>query len=137
MTELVLQKQSDNILLCLDTETLRALPTPLVVTVKEKTLTHAQRGALHVWCDQVATVLNDNNLFYTWIYPITGVEIEVEWDKMKVKEHLYKPTQANLLGKLSTEDQSTVEPSVIVNAIHRAFAMHKGIYLPDWPSARG
>ena len=135
--ELVLQKTGAQTLICLDEQALESLPSPFTVTVKEKTMTDKQRSALHVWCDKVAICLNDNNLHYKYLHVITGVVMEKEWDKMLVKEHLYKSTLANLIGKGSTEKQNTVEPSVIAEAIGRAFAIHKGIALPSWPSMRG
>ena len=101
--ELVLQKMGAQSLICLDTQALEGLPSPFTVTVKEKTMTDKQRSALHVWCEKVAICLNDNDLSYKYLHVITGVEIEKEWNKMLVKEYLYKPTLANLIGKDSTE----------------------------------
>ena len=135
--ELVLQKTGAQTLMCLDAQALEGLPSPFTVTVKEKTMTDKQRSALHVWCDKVAICLNDNGLFFTSLHVITGVEIEEGWTKELVKKHLYKPTLETLTGKNSTEKQNTVEPSVIAEAICRAFAIHKGITLPRWPSMRG
>lgn len=135
--ELILQKTGAQTLMCLDVQALESLPSPFTVTVKEKTMTDKQRGALHVWCEKVAICLNDNDLNYKYLHVITGVEIEKEWNKMLVKEYLYKPTLANLIGKGSTEKQNTVEPSVIAEAIARAFSIHKNITLPNWPSMRG
>lgn len=135
--ELVLQKTGAQTLMCFDAQSLESLPSPFTVIVKEKTMTDKQRSSLHVWCEKVAICLNYNNLHYKYLHVITGVEIEKEWDKMLVKEYLYKPTLANLIGKGSTEKQNTVEPNVIAEAIIRAFAIHKGITLPSWPSMRG
>ena len=135
--ELTLQKTGAQSLMCLDAQALESLPSPFTVTVKEKTMTDKQRNALHVWCDKVAACLNDNNIYFTSLHVITGVEIEERWTKELVKKHMYKPTLETLTGKNSTEKQNTVEPSVIAEAIGRAFAMHKGIALPNWPSMRG
>ena len=135
--ELVLQKTGAQTLICLDEQALEGLPSPFTVTVKEKTMTDKQRSALHVWCDKVAICLNDNGLFFTSLHIITGVEIEEKWTKELVKKHLYKPTLETLTGKDSTEKQNRVELNVIAEAISRAFALHKGITLPSWPSMRG
>lgn len=135
--EVILQKTHTNGLIALNDADYAALPNQFVATVKDSGMTEKQRNALHVWCGQVAQVLNDNNLFYRYLHAITGVTIEQEWTKMLVKDYLYKPTLANLKGKDSTEKQSKVDPSAIAEAIARAFAIHSGIELPRWPSMRG
>ena len=120
------------------TDSLNKARKEIIVEVKsESPMSSAQRGALHVWCDQVAKVLNEGGYTFDSLHPITKVELSRPWDKMLVKEFLYKPTLSNFCEKTSTEDQSSVEPSVIVNALAKAYAMHVGVTLPFFPSKRG
>ena len=136
MGEIVFQKVDKNMVLCFDEKWLSKQENMFVLNFEDKKMTDKQRGSLHVWCSQVATVLNEANMFFEWVHPITRVTIEKEWGMLSVKEHIYKPTLARLHDKASTEDQNTVEPSDISEAISRAFAMHSGIQLPSWPSRR-
>lgn len=101
---------------------------------RDKSMTNKQRNSLHVWCDQVSKVLNDAGQYRKKIHPFTGVEVEVEWSKETVKEDLYKPTLKSFCDKASTEDQSTAEPSLIAEALARAYSLKLGVVLPFWPS---
>ena len=100
----------------------------------ENRMTSKQRGALHVWCDLVAKCLNDSGLELEYTGPIKSLQISVPWSMYTVKDLLYKPVLKAMTEKTSTEEQSTIDPSSVAEAIHRAFAMSKGIALPDWPS---
>lgn len=102
-----------------------------------KSITERQFRALHVWCGMVAAILNENDIYLERKSVISGVIIESLWDKELVKRFIYKPTLEDLTEKLSTKDQDSIEPNLVVEAISRAFAIHKGIVLPDWPSYRG
>ena len=100
----------------------------------ETPMTDKQRSALHVWCDQVAKVLNDAGLHMirkAW----DGDEMEIDWSKMLVKEFIYKPLLDAMTGKDSTEKQSTVNPSDVALHLTRHYAK-RGIVLPPWPSFR-
>ena len=101
-----------------------------------KNMTRKQQSALHVWCELVARALNESNEFREVIHPITKKTLEWEWTKESVKEDLYKPTLRAYCGKDSTMDQDTVEPSLIAEALSRAYAKHRGIPLPMWPSRK-
>lgn len=119
------------------TNMLNKAMTNITVTVSsdsaENRFSSSQRGAIHVWCDQVAKVLNDSGQTFDSLHPITGLKLSRPWDKMLVKEFLYKPTLKSFCDKSSTEDQSTVDPSLIVDALARAYAMHVGVTLPFFP----
>lgn len=101
----------------------------------DQDLTKRQKGAMYVWFDKCAKTLNDANQYYKYVHPIKGLIMECEWDKDLFKRHIYKPTLENLRGNLSTEDQSTLDPNVIAEAIARAFASI-GVPLPMWPSIK-
>jgi hypothetical protein len=96
--------------------------------------TQSQKGAMYIWFEQCAHALNKAGLFrhgvldYKKIYP---------WDKMTFKHYIYKPALLALTGKMSTEHQSTIEPSDVYLAISGQIAtMEDGIQLPEWPSNR-
>jgi hypothetical protein len=103
----------------------------------ENPMSSAQRGALHLWCDITARVLNDAGHSFESMHPIKKIPIERPWDKMLVKEFLYKPTLETFCGKTSTESQDSVEPSIIVNSLNMAFSKHMGVCLPTFPSNQG
>ena len=99
----------------------------------DKSMSQAQRGALHVWCDQVAKVLNESGLLLIRKSFFSDKEIELDWDKDLVKSHIYKPMLMALTDKKSTEKQTTVDPSNVSEHIARHFS-NNGVVLPYWPS---
>jgi len=101
----------------------------------EKGYTKKQRGALHVYCKQLAKVLNDAGLYCVKPKLFGEGELGLEWNMYLVKELIYKPLLAHLTGKLSTEDQSTVEPSAVAQHLNLHFA-EQGLTCPSWPSVR-
>lgn len=95
-------------------------------------MTQKQRGALHVWCEQFANKLNDAG--YTRKYlKINGDIAEVDWTMIAFKEDVYKPMLKALTLKVSTEQQSTVNPSDVANHINRHMGQLLGITI-GWPS---
>lgn len=99
----------------------------------DKGMTKAQRGSLHVWCDQVAKALNDAGLPMIRKALFTQKDIEIDWTMLLVKEHIYKVMLNTLTQKTSTEDQSTIDPGHVAETIARHFA-NNGVILPFWPS---
>lgn len=113
----------------------RATDGACKVTVEPlKTMTAKQRGSLHRWCEMVAETLNEAGLHCVrkgfW-----GDEIELDWNMLLVKEHIYKYVLDALTGKKSTEDQDTIEPSAVASHVIRYFS-ERGVQLPAWPSRR-
>ena len=98
------------------------------------TYTPKQRKALHLWCEQVAEVLNaaghDQRV-------VLKESVEIPWDKLAVKERLYKPILEAYSGKTSTEDQSTVEPDKIVDFLAVNLGEKFQVVLPQWPDRSG
>jgi hypothetical protein len=107
-----------------------------LTTDSERSYTKKQRGALHVWCDQVAAVLNNHGMYFARRIKFSGDEVDIDWDGYLVKQHIYKPLLESMTGKQSTEDQSTVEPSGVASTLIRHFGLKHGLALPDWPSLR-
>lgn len=134
--EIVLQKTHSLGIIALNERDYEKLPQNFVVEVKDPKMTGKQRGSLHVWCDQVAKTLNENGHYHEKIHPFTKKTLEVEWSKESVKEDLYKPTLKAFHGKISTEDQNTIEPNIIAEALARAYAKTFGITLPFWPTKK-
>jgi hypothetical protein len=115
------------------TQAVKAGLTFYITTSTDKKATPAQRGSLHVWCDQVAAVLNDAGLPMEKKALFSDDMIEVDWNLYLVKEHIYKPMLKVLTGKASTEKQTTVDPSKVAEHLVRHFSS-KGVVLPRWPS---
>ncbi len=92
--------------------------------------TPAQRKALHLWCEMVAETLNASGLDMRVVLKPT---VAINWSKDAVKENLYKPILKAATAKESTEEQSTVEPDVIVDYIVRHLGDKFGVTLPAWP----
>lgn len=134
---IVLQKTHGLGFIALSQEDYDKLPQCIVVNANEKGMTNKQRGALHVWCDQVAKVLNEAGQYHEKIHPFTKKRMEMPWTKESVKEDLYKPTLAAYKAKASTEDQNTEEPGMIAEALAMAYAKRFGVCLPSWPSRLG
>jgi hypothetical protein len=131
----------DDALFKIDQAATEAINTGKVLQIEWSTdasrrMTGKQRGALHVWCDHVAKVLNEAGMYFARRIKFNGDEVEIDWDMYLVKEHIYKPMLEAMTGKLSTEDQDTVDPSKVVGTIQRHFALNHGRNLPDWPSLR-
>lgn len=98
-------------------------------TEDTKLMTRQQQNALHVWCRQVANVLDEAGLDMKQI-----VSVEIPVTEYLVKENLYKPVLEAMTGKLSTTEQDTVEPSQVAETLARHFAQKHGVVLPRWPS---
>ena len=93
--------------------------------------TDKQRSSVHVWCRQVAQVLNDAGLD---MKKVLNDDIEIPWTEHSVKEHMYKVVLAAMSGKESTESMDTTEPGQVCNVIARHLSQNKGVTLPPFPS---
>lgn len=90
-----------------------------------------QRKALHKWCEMVADTLNYQGMD---MRKTLRNDIEIAWTKDNVKEYIYKPVLEALTGKESTEEQSTLDPTEIVDILVKHFGEKFGVELPQWPS---
>ena len=96
---------------------------------KQRTLT--QNSALHKYFELVATKLNDAGLDIPTLlaqYPI----IDIPWSKKTVKEILWRKSQIEELGKVSTTKLSTKDVDKVYDTLNRYLAQ-AGIHEP-WPS---
>ena len=93
--------------------------------------TDKQRNALHKWCRLSADSLNKAGLFRCGCLDYRK---QYRWDMESFKHYIYKPALNAYTGKLSTEEQSSVEPSDIYLAISSHIQQEHGVQLPEWPS---
>jgi hypothetical protein len=88
-----------------------------------------QNKAIHLWCSQIADVLNKNNLYMTGIF-----SNDIEWSMNLVKEQIIK-NMIKLLFKIdSTTKLKRKEIDVLVDHIVYIFGEKKGIAIPRFPS---
>lgn len=103
-----------------------------VYTVEIKNLdmrTVKQNSAIHLWCSQIAEVLNQNNLYMTGIF-----SNDIMWSMSLVKEQIIK-NMIKLLFKIdSTTKLKRKEIDVLVDHIVYIFGEKKGITIPRFPS---
>jgi hypothetical protein len=111
--------------------------TEYAVDIKPvSTYTKSQRGALHVWCAQCAHTLNEKGL-YRERPNILGCGTQtIPWTMETFKEDVYKFVLNSITGKNSTEEQSSIEPSDVVEVIRTAYQSKLNVDLPVWPCNR-
>ena len=96
---------------------------------KRKRRTNQQNRALHLFCKNTATVLNDAG------YSVAKTlrhDVEIPWNATLVKELLWRVVQEAMTGKHSTTELNTVEPSEIYEVVNR-FLSELGVHV-EWPS---
>ena len=100
-----------------------------VVDIKNMDIrTLQQNKSTHLWCEQIAKTLNDNNM------NISGtIKSDVAWSMTTVKEIIFKPIVKALYNKDSTTKLNKNEFEKIIDNIILIFA-NKGVSLPDFPN---
>ena len=93
----------------------------------DKKMTPTQQGSLHLYCEHVASALNDAGM----TVEMTMKHFNLPWSKMLVKELLWKQTLKLVNGKKSTMEQTTAEPSEIYDIVNLHLST-KGIHVA-WP----
>ena len=88
-------------------------------TTQEKQRTLQQNKSIHLFCEFVASALNEKNLD---MKVILKPDIEIPASSYAVKEFLWKPIQKYQLGKSSTTMLSTKEVTEIYEIINRHLA---------------
>lgn len=101
-----------------------------VVDIKNlDTRTLKQNSAIHLWCSQIAEVLNKNNLYMTGIF-----SNDIMWSMELVKEQIIK-NMIKLLFKIdSTTKLKRKEIDILIDHITYIFGDKKGIVIPKFPS---
>lgn len=93
---------------------------------KEKPITRKQQNALYKYFDIVAESLNNAGFDIHAKLP----PIDISWNKITVKEILWRATQKIELGKESTKDLTTGEVDKVFNTLNRYLAENFGISEP-------
>lgn len=101
---------------------------------KVKAKTPSQRNAFHIWCDVLATELNDAGLDQRVVFAAMKDGVEIPWRKLTVKENLWKPIQEVVVRKAfnSTEDLAIDEHNKVYEVLHRWLTSQKWP-CPAWP----
>jgi hypothetical protein len=89
-----------------------------------------QNKALHLYCKMLAEALNDAGLD---MKKTLKAEIDIPWNKERVKEFLWKPIQEAMTNKMTTTALTTIEPSGIYLVLDRHLSEKFGIHV-SWPS---
>lgn len=90
--------------------------------------TSAQNRALHLWCAQIAQVLNENNMYMTGVFGN-----EIEWTMELCKTQIIKATIKKVFDVDSTTKLKRKEIDNMVDFITLAFGK-KGVEIPKFPS---
>lgn len=90
-----------------------------VDTKKNRTLT--QNAALHLYFEQVATALTEQNMD---VRKTLRADFHMDWNKHLVKELLWKPIAEIVTGNKSTTKLERTDPSKIYDILHNK--------LTDW-----
>lgn len=89
-----------------------------------------QNKALHLWCKQIADVLNGANLYMTGVFGN-----EIEWTMELVKTQIVKATIKKVFEISSTTKLLRKEIDQVVDFITIAFG-RKGVGIPEFPNKR-
>ena len=95
---------------------------------KKRTLT--QNKALWLFFQNLADTLNAAG--YDMKKTLKH-DVEIPWTKQSIHDHLWVPIQVAMIGKSSTTEMNTVEPSEIYEVLNRHLGEKMGIFV-QWPS---
>ena len=98
----------------------------------KKPQTASQRNSFHLWCGLLAQELNDAGLDQRVVLAAMKDNFEIPWQKLTVKENLWKPVQAAVVRKAFTEQLAIDEHNDIYNILHK-WLVGKGWPCPAWP----
>ena len=95
-----------------------------------KQITDLQRKSMHLYCRQLSNALNDAGFD---MKKVLKEEVEIPWTEVSVKEHLWRPLQKILTGKVSTTKAETKEHPYVYEVLARHMSEKFGVFIP-WPS---
>lgn len=87
-----------------------------------------QNRSIHLWCEQIADVMNKENFFIQDV-----IKINTKWNMIKVKEILFKPVVKSLYTKDSTTKLKKNEFELVIDTLTLLLG-EKGISIPDFPN---
>lgn len=99
------------------------------MTERKGSRTLRQNNAIHLYCEQIAELLNDLG----WTFRFEGLkhtEMELKYTMILVKETIWRPIQIALFRKESTTELSTKEVSEVAEQIEHFFATRQGVDIP-------
>ena len=97
--------------------------------------TPAMRGALHLWLDQVAAILNDRGVDQTVVIAkLTARGVSTRWTGKGMKETVFKPIYAQVAGKKSTEEAESTDLDIVVQGLTKWLAQEFEVMVPPFPS---
>lgn len=106
----------------------------VIVEIVQQGPTPSQFRALHLWFRQIAQSLNDAG--YS-VMRVLRHDAEIPWTEALVKEHLWRPIQKAMTGKVSTKDPKKLEYPEISETLSRHLAQTlDGYEPPPWPEHR-
>ena len=127
---------------------------------EEKKRTRLQNKSLHLYCELLATALNDAGYDMKAVLfgPIEGkimalvcelcpehteafdsvflkyhMKVDVPWTKDSTKACLWKPIQRVMMNKESTTELDTKGPSAVYDVLCRHISENYGVFV-EWPS---
>ena len=107
------------------------------ITTKNGRRTLTQNAAIHLWCDQLGKALNDAGYDQRAVFAQMREGVSIPWRDTAVKESLWKPIQAAIVGKDSTTKLSTTEVSEVYEILNRWTAERFGVSVPFPSRERG
>lgn len=92
--------------------------------------TDSQNKSLHLFCEQVASELNNHGIN---IQLFLKHAVDLDWSKDSVKELIWRPIQKALVQKGSTTELDKVNDiDIIYEHINRHLGIEFGLHI-DWP----
>ena len=91
--------------------------------------TEKQNRSLHKWFEQVAAEMNKQGL--TVQKSLATYKVELDWNKTRFKENVWRPVQEALTNKESSTEPETNEYIEIYDHINKWLA-EQGVHVP-WP----
>jgi hypothetical protein len=89
-----------------------------------------QNAAIHLWCTQIAKVLNANSLYMVGVFGNS-----IEWSMSLVKEQIIKATIKKVFDIDSTTKLKRKEIDEMIDYVTIAFA-RKQVEIPAFPSKK-
>ena len=98
-------------------------------------MTSSQRGALHLWFDTVAGILNDRGVDQAVaLKKLSEREaITFNWTSAGFKENVFKPCLMAVSAVNSTENMDNNDIDVVVTGLQKWAASELQVVLPDLP----
>lgn len=98
-----------------------------VKTGKQRSLT--QNAAMHLYCEHVASALNDAGLDFR---QSLREDVDVPWSGELVKEYMWRVVQKAITGQQSTTKPERHQYSEIYDVLNRHISEKWSIFVP-WP----